>query len=156
MKRLSRAPNQMTSGEMMVTLAKRCPTNSGCDDGRLFFGTLPKRAPASFCLDRVIWGCGKASVSDESFASTANDPLMVDELLSIPQSVGESDAFNRNQPAISEYALSARNAMIQHDAVGLALADAQAAPEKLDVLGHAFAQRAGHDDAGHVGLVEAA
>ena len=72
---------------MTITLPKRCPTNSGCDDGLLFVGTLPKRAPTVRCFNGVICGCGKASVLDDWFDSTGNNSFMGNKFVPVPESI---------------------------------------------------------------------
>jgi hypothetical protein len=80
-------PSQTTSGEMIVTFPNCCPTNSGCDDGRLFFGTFPKGAPALRGFDKMVCGCGKASVADEGAFATVDYSVMRNKFVTVPQSI---------------------------------------------------------------------
>jgi hypothetical protein len=70
---------------MTITLPKRCPTNSGCDDGRLFVGTLPKRAPTLRCFNGVICGCGKSGVLNDGFDATRNNSFMGHKFVPVPE-----------------------------------------------------------------------
>src|SRR5438132_467232 len=98
--RRSFVPNQITSGEMTATLPKRCPTNSGCNNGRLFFGTLSDGAPTLVCLDRVICGCGKTGVSNDWPDSTTDNSAVPHPLDPVPQSIRFFDILYLHQSSI--------------------------------------------------------
>ena len=138
--------------EQIVNEPYWLPSNSGASNPSLPTRRFFKPRPTVICEHLVIRGCNEAVVLNDCLESFADGPSMGHEILTVPHFVVKCYIFNWNLATVGQHQRAARKAIL----LSSLRADAQAAPEQLDVLGQALAKGPGHDDARHIGNIEPA